>query len=116
MSKIWRLRLADQVDLDLQAIAAWTAENVGPRQADEYIETVTQALEALYDGPEIVWGRARNDIGHGICTLHVARRGRKGRHFVVFKVADEQTIDVLRLLHDGMDLARHLPDSNDRPH
>ena len=44
------------------------------------------------------------------CTLHVARKGRKGPHFVVFRVApsrSEQVIDVLRLLHDSMDLPRH---------
>jgi toxin ParE1/3/4 len=35
--------------------------------------------------------------------------GRKGRHFVVFRMPDGQTIDVIRLLHDSMDLAKHLP-------
>ena len=56
--------------------------------------------------------RRREDIGLGIRTLHVARRGRKGPHLVVFRVApppNEQVIDVLRLLHDSMDLPRHLP-------
>lgn len=36
--------------------------------------------------------------------------GRKGRHLVVFRFADGQVIDVIRLLHDSMDLAKHLPD------
>ena len=36
--------------------------------------------------------------------------GRKGRHLVVFRMADGQAIDVIRLLHDSMDLAKHLPD------
>ena len=81
MSKSWQLRLADQAELDLQDIAVWTAQNFGPRQADDYIETVTQAIEALYDGPAILGARERDDIGPGIRTLHVARFGRKGRHF-----------------------------------
>lgn len=115
MSKSWQLRLADQAELDLQDIAVWTAQNFGPRQADDYIETVTQAIEALYDGPAILGARERDDIGPGIRTLHVARFGRKGRHFVVFKAAESQTIDVLRLLHDSMDLPKHLPASHDRP-
>jgi len=44
-------------------------------------------------------------------TLHVARHGRRGRHFVVFRVgreSDHGVIEVLRLLHDSMDLQRHL--------
>lgn len=116
MSEPWRLRLADRVELDLQDIVAWTAEKFGPRQAEQYIETVTQAIEALCDGPSTLGARVRDDIGPGIYTLHVARRGRKGRHFVVFKVSAAQTLDVLRLLHDSMDLEKHLPPPNDNPH
>jgi toxin ParE1/3/4 len=108
MSRAWILRLADQVELDLQDIAVWTAENFGPLQAADYVETLTQAIEALYDGPAVLGARERPEIAPGIHTLHVARLGRRGRHLVVFKVADERTIDVLRLLHDSMDLARHL--------
>jgi hypothetical protein len=36
--------------------------------------------------------------------------GRKGCHLVVFRMADGQAIDVIRLLHDSIDLAKHLPD------
>ena len=45
-------------------------------------------------------------------TLHVARGGRKGRHLILFRIdptAPTPTIDVLRLLHDAMDIARNLP-------
>ncbi len=44
--------------------------------------------------------------------LHVARKGHKGSHIVLFRVAkikQRDTIIVLRLLHERMDLARHLP-------
>ena len=40
-----------------------------------------------------------------------SRNGRKGRHFVLFrinKIKAHNVIDVLRLLHDSMDLERHL--------
>jgi plasmid stabilization system protein ParE len=36
--------------------------------------------------------------------------GRKGRHLVVFRMVDGQAIDVIRLLHDSMDLAKYLPE------
>jgi len=39
--------------------------------------------------------------------LHVARRGRRGRHFIVYRCIDGETIDVIRILHDSMELARH---------
>ena len=116
MSAVWKVLLADQAELDLLEITIWTLEKFGDRQAEEYAETISLALEALHDGPEILGVKDREDIGLGISTFQVARHGRKGRHFVVFKVAPQQTIEVLRLLHDSMDLARHVSPGNDQPH
>ncbi len=54
----------------------------------------------------------RDEIGMGIRTLHVARQGRKGRHFVAFSVSEGHINNVLRLLHDSMGLATHLPEDH----
>lgn len=112
MSEPWRVRLAASAEADLLDIATWTAEHFGSRQAAFYIETVTEAIEALHEGPDILGAKARDDIAPGIRTLHVARQGRKGRHFVMFRVAPGRVIEVLRLLHDSMDLSRHWPNDD----
>lgn len=109
MSPVWAVRLAEKAEHDLLDALVWTTDQFGALQADDYLETLTLALEALTDGPNIVGSKVRDDIGLGIRTLHVARLGRKGRHLVVFRFADGQVIDVIRLLHDSMDLAKHLP-------
>ena len=109
MIVVWKVRLAAKAELDFSEIITWTIENFGERQADIYAATLTLAIEALHDGPQQLGAKARDDIGLGIRTLHVARRGRSGRHFVVFREATYQRIDVLRLLHDNMDLGRHIP-------
>ena len=118
MSVVWKVRLAAQAELDFSEIITWTLENFGGRQAETYAETLTLAVEALHGGPEQLGAKALDDIGPGIRTLHVARQGRSGRHFVVvvFIEAKDQYIDVLRLLHDSMDLARHIPPANDQSH
>jgi len=51
-------------------------------QANNYAETIALAIESLEGGPDILGARAREDIQPGIRTLHVARRGRSGRHIV----------------------------------
>ncbi len=112
MSAPWRVRLTASAEADLLDIAAWTAEHFGPRQAAFYMETLTQAVEALHEGPDILGARARDEIAPGIRTLHVARQGRRGRHFVLFRVAPGRVIEVLRLLHDSMDLSRHWPNDD----
>lgn len=104
----WRIRLAKQAEQDIADILAWTAEQFSPQQAEAYTETLTLALEALIEGPEVIGARRRDDILPGIHVLHVARQGRRGRHFVVFRLSVEHCIDVLRILHESMDLGRHI--------
>jgi toxin ParE1/3/4 len=106
MSFNWRIQQTDQVEVDLISIYLWTANTFGKNQAEKYIETITSAIEALVIGPYLQGSKARDDIGQGIRLLHVQRKGKKGRHFVMFKPMDDQTILVIRLLHDRADLTR----------
>jgi len=108
----WTVRLSVAAETDYRQILSWTRENFGLVQAQVYADTLSNALQELSDGPAIIGAKQRQDIGTNIWTLHVARKGRKGRHFVLFRVCRVQgrnVIDVLRLLHDSMDLERHLP-------
>ncbi len=112
----WTVRLSRAAETDFREILRWTAEQFGSRQARVYAKTLSSALEALAAGPNVVGVRARDDIASGIHTLHVARRGRHGRHFVMFRIGQErnqQVIEILRLLHDAMDLSRHLPSTDE---
>ena len=106
----WRIRLTAAAETDFQNILIWTSEHFGERKAHVYADTLTEAIAALTEGPHIAGSRERNDIGERLRVLHVARRGRKGRHFVLYRAesqAEPPAIDVLRLLHDSMDLPRH---------
>lgn len=91
------------------SVLRWTAETFGRRQATTYRATLLSALQALEGGPTILGAKSREDIGEGVRTLHVARGGRKGRHFILFRQSAPDTLDILRILHDSMDLAQHLP-------
>ena len=107
----WTVRLTAAAEADFEEILRWTVDQFGEAQARIYTETISAALNDLAAGPTIVGARKRNDILKGIFTLHVARKGRNGRHFVMFRVGrapDREVIEVLRLLHDAMDLQRHL--------
>lgn len=110
--KPWTVRLSAAAEADYRQILRWTVENFGSAQATSYADTLSSALTALSAGPEIIGVKARPEIGNDIHTFHVARGGRKGRHFVMFRtgsVPAGKVIDVLRLLHDSMDLERHYP-------
>lgn len=110
--KVWRVRLAAAAEADFRNILIWTSDNFGAKQARTYSATLSITLRDLTKGLIKSGATPRDDIGKGIYALHVARHGRRGRHFVVFRVGHDivgELIDVLRLLHDAMDLPRHMP-------
>ncbi|MDY0074211.1 MAG: type II toxin-antitoxin system RelE/ParE family toxin [Thauera sp.] len=105
----WNAHLTDQAAQDIESILDWTYGQFSKRQMDAYTDVINDALEALAEGPQLHDVRRRPELGNGVATLHVARQGRKGRHLLVFRVhAQDGVIEVLRILHDSMDLARHL--------
>jgi toxin ParE1/3/4 len=108
----WTVRLTNTAESDYQSIIVWTLREFGDLQARIYADTLSAALVALTAGPTTVGVKKRSEIGKGVFTLHVARGGRKGRHFVLFRVGpgkQQRHIEILRLLHDAMDLSRHVP-------
>jgi toxin ParE1/3/4 len=107
----WTVRLTAAAERDFEGIVAWTIEHFGVAQALVYAETLSNALEALGENPMLAEAQHRDTILKGLRSLHIARRGRKGRHFILFRIAEggANVVEVLRVLHDAMDLQRHLP-------
>ena len=108
------IRLTASAEADFQNILRWTKDQFGEAQARVYAQTLSAALQALADGgPATIGAKARNEIVKGLLTLHVARQSRKGRHSLLFRVGQDdarrEAIEVLRVLHDAMELPRHLP-------
>ena len=109
----WRIRLGAEAEKDFGRILKDTKDNFGTRQVEIYRDTLIEALAALECGPNALGSAARDEIQPGMRTLHVARRGRRGRHFILYRTAVGDVIEVVRILHDAMDLARHIPPETD---
>jgi toxin ParE1/3/4 len=106
----WRVRLSEPAEHDYVAILQWTAARFGRGQASVYRETLIGALIALADDLTVPDGRPREEIQPGLRLLHVARQGRRGRHLILYRTTAPRTIDIVRILHDLMDVGRHVPD------
>jgi toxin ParE1/3/4 len=109
----WRVRLSVAAELDFANILRWTAENFGSRQARLYRDALIQAIGELANGPEVAGSKARDEIMRELRTLHVARWGRHGRHFLLYRAVPGRVIEIGRILHERMDLRRHLPFASD---
>lgn len=112
----WHVRLTSAAETDFAQIQRWTADQFGDAQSEIYSETVTVTLDSLREqGTRAIGVKQRDDLGKGVWTLHVAHHGRRGRHFLAFRIeagSREKNIQVLRILHDSMDLKRHLADDD----
>ncbi len=113
-SDTWDVRLTNAALSDYREILLWTRQHFGERQAGAYADILDDALAELSDGPALAGARMREDLGHGLFLLHIARNKRQARHFIAFQVRrTARTISVLRILHDSMDLKRHLAQPDD---
>ncbi len=86
-----------------------------PRQADIYEGQLLSGLLALQDGPDLRGSVARDEVRSGLRTYHIARLGNPARHLICYRAVDGQIIEVLRILHDAMDLPRHMPPAGATP-
>jgi toxin ParE1/3/4 len=105
----WRVRISDEALLDFANILRWTTKKFGAGQARLYRNTLVATVGELGKGPDLPGVKLRDDILPGLRILHVARHGRRGRHFVIYRVAGDRIIEIARILHDQMDLQRHVP-------
>jgi toxin ParE1/3/4 len=104
----WRPRLSAPAERDFASIFVWTAERFGIAQARRYRALIHSAIRALETGPDPLGSKARNDILPDLRSFHVAREGQQARHFLLYR-PNGDWIDILRILHDSMEIARHLP-------
>lgn len=105
----WRFRLGAEAEKDFARILRYTRDTFGPKQADIYRTTLLDALAALEGGPNLLGSTPRDEILSSLRTLHIARAGRRGRHFILYRAGRGNMIEVVRILHDAMDLVRHIP-------
>ncbi|MDR7222180.1 type II toxin-antitoxin system RelE/ParE family toxin [Aminobacter aminovorans] len=94
-----RLIFSPAAEADLEQIWRYTAETWNPDQADEYIMQIHSSCTELATGRRK--GRSLADIRAGYLKLSI------GSHFIVYRIVDE-TIDVVRILHQRMDIGPRL--------
>ena len=98
MRKFRLTRLAEQ---DLTGIWRYTLENWSREQADKYVDGLMDACSEVSKDPEHT----------GSSYEHVREGYRKypyGRHVIFYKVLEDGSALIVRVLHEMMDFDRHL--------
>ncbi|MCB9865426.1 MAG: type II toxin-antitoxin system RelE/ParE family toxin [Phycisphaerales bacterium] len=105
------IRLLPAAQQDIQDALQHTWRQFGARKYGDYVLLIREALDLIATDPDGVRCRRRPEIHAQARTLHLRRPGRAARHFLLFRLTDDGTVEVARMLYDGMELSRHLPDA-----
>lgn len=92
-------RLTQRAIADLEDIWLYTSEAWSPAQADTYHRKLIAALDRLCAGE--ISGRDCGEIRHGYFKIAVVS------HMIFYRKQD-YGYEVVRILHQSMDLPRHL--------
>ena len=91
--------LSPAAQADLESIWDYTAAHWGETQAEVYTRGIQAACEALGNGTLV--SRSADDIRAGY------RKAAVGSHVMFFRMQADR-VEIIRILHQSMDVERHL--------
>lgn len=112
-------RLAEAAEADIVEILAWSETRFGAAARRRYEGLIAASLLDISVDPLRPGSIARPELGEGVRSWHLrGSRARartdggvqKPRHFLIYRPTATLII-VGRVLHDAMELERHLPQS-----
>ena len=92
-------RLSAKAAEDMKAIGRFTERKWGREQRNRYLAMLDSSFNTIAHQPGI--GTACDYIRMGYRKYHV------GRHLIFYRQSDED-VEIIRILHDSMDIERHL--------
>jgi toxin ParE1/3/4 len=85
---------------DLNDIWIYTFEEWPEKQADKYYATLEFACTQIGKNPEL--GKEYEGINSQLLGLRI------GKHIIFYQVVNKQEIEIIRILHERMDLKMRL--------
>lgn len=88
---------------DLTSIWKYTAEEWSEKQADAYYRMLVSSIRKLLERP-LSLGRSYDEIAFGL------RGCKAGRHILFYRICGNGDVEIIRILHQRMDLKRRMQD------
>jgi toxin ParE1/3/4 len=118
---VTKIRLSVATQTDIQALLVRSALAFGDDARKRYERLIASALDLISE--DTSRGSLRNELRAGLRVFHLSLAKRQARrlgptvkhprHFVVYRQAAADIVEVVRVLHDAMDLEQHLPPPED---
>jgi toxin ParE1/3/4 len=94
-----KIKVSREARADLKGIFEYTQQTWGRAQADKYLGMIERACYFLAKHPTS--GRACDEFVPGLKCYPA------GKHYIFYRNR-EDTIEVVRVLHQAMDVSRHI--------
>jgi toxin ParE1/3/4 len=112
--------IAPAAERDIDAVLLWSYHEFGERAMDRYSALLARAIRDVAADPQLAGSAHRREIAASARTYHLVHsrdrvaakvgRVRRPRHFLLYRVRPDDTVEIGRVLHDSMDVSRHLPE------
>jgi toxin ParE1/3/4 len=115
-----RYVVAPVADQEIESILSWTHDQFGAQARLRYKALLKQAINDVAKDPELAGSHSRSEIVDSARTYHLFHsrnhvaselgRVKQPRHFLLYRTLADGRIEISRVLHDAVDLLRHIPE------
>ncbi|WP_449123951.1 type II toxin-antitoxin system RelE/ParE family toxin [Pseudomonas viridiflava] len=112
-------RISSSARADIVDILRISQTKFGDQARQRYQTLILTALQALASAPYCIGSQDRDELAPGLRSYHLVYSRQQAkhphgtvkspRHIVIYRVANDDVIEVVRLLHDAMEVQLHLP-------
>ncbi|WP_296180317.1 type II toxin-antitoxin system RelE/ParE family toxin [Pseudomonas sp. UBA1879] len=116
-----RYRISQAALSDITDILRHSQVQFGTEARLRYQTLLQTAMEDVARTPSRIGSSMRDEIAPGLRSFHLtySRKRASGaqrlvqnpRHILFYRIADDQVIEVVRILHDAMEARLHLPEA-----
>ncbi len=109
-----RLIQTEDAILDIEEALLWSATHFGKSAARRYARLIATAISEIATDPNLAGSRAAPDLQEGMRLYHLTHSRKRApidgvivkrpRHFIAYRSLDPTTIEIVRILHDSMDI------------
>lgn len=112
-------RISNAARADIVDILRLSQTQFGDQARQRYQALILTALQALASRPYCIGSHDRDELAAGLRSYHLTYSRQQAkhpygtvkspRHIVFYRVANDALIEVVRFLHDAMEVQLHLP-------
>ena len=109
-------KLTAEVLEDIDEALFGSALNFGRSAAHRYRELISLSIREIVSDPELIGSKEEHGLQRGIRLYHLRYSRKRAavdglivkrpRHFIVYRITDSGLVEIVRMLHESMDLKR----------